>query len=653
MVTRWSFIFLLFFLVSCKVSEYSFDHKSNEIKKIVSVVQDHHVSPKTLNDELSVDMFQKYFNDVDKNKLIFTQEDIDKLREYDTTLDDELIDGKTVFLNKVNALFRKRLAWAKKTAHHWIASDFDISGDDFYVNDYPDFSKTNTELKEKWRVKIKHRYIEELYISVLANPKLDFSKNKVIAKSKTKKFFNKYFETNENRSKQEIFDLYINSYVGLNDFQSKFFSLEAKKRWDNSFNRSYVGVGMVINVDEGGYPVVLDVPFDGPTWKTRKIHKGDLLLAVRNEDKYIDVAGLSLSAIISLLKGTEGSLVTVKIKNRQQEVEEVTIQRAKIKYDRVKAFALEFEKLGKKIGYIKLPRFYAGEIGSASDVLDAITELKKNKVAGLLFDVRDNRGGSSGEANRIIGYFLKGGVCSYFISKDGNLGAVEDNDTTAQFEEPLIVLVNSNSASASELLSGTIQDYGRGIVVGSRTFGKGSFQRFSNVTANDDSTSIGSIKLTHGSFYSGGGHSNQLKGITPDIILPTEKMYIPTGERALEHALTFPDLLLEKEIQKEAIKNIATLKERSNKRIAQSPFFKSVQEKALKLSKKELVNLNYEKYKNKKQADSKLLFDFPFQVKIINKNKYSPEAIKHWESKVKKDPYVYESLLIMRDFLNS
>ncbi len=652
MIIRYLFIFLLCYLVSCSYNKYSFESKSNYIKKIVSIVQNHHVSPKAINEELSADMFLKFLNNVDNSKLFFTQVDVDRLRKYETTLDNELLEGKTIFLDNVNSLFRKRLAWVKRMAHHWLVSDFDIFSDDYYVNDCPDFSKNAAELSEKWRVKIKHHYIEELYTNALANPRLTLLKNKSIAKSRTKKYFDKYFESLGNRSQQEVFDLYINSYVGLNDFQSKFLSIEAKKQWDNKFYRSYVGVGMMVKIDRGGYPVVQNVSFGGPAWKTRKIDKGDLLLAIKNEDEYIDIAGFNLSSVLNLLKGKEGSLVTLKIKNTRQEVEEVMIQRASIKYDRVKAFVLELDKVGRKIGYIKLPRFYAGEKGSASDVFDAIAELNKNKVTGLLFDIRDNKGGSSREANKIIGYFLKGGVCSYFLSKDGRPRAFEDNDTTALFEEKLIVMVNSNSASASELFAGTIQDYGRGIIVGSRSFGKGSFQRFYNVTANDDSTSIGSIKLTHGSFYSGGGHSNQLKGVIPDIAFPTESMYIPTGERALENALSFPDLPIEVEIQKEDIIKIALLKKNSNERIANSPFFISIQDKAMKFSKKQPINLNYEKYKKREQTSrGELLFDFPFQVTILDKNKYDPEAIEYWEHKVNKDPYVYESLLIMKDFL--
>ena len=520
-----------------------------------------------------------------------------------------------------------------------------------------DFQKGEKELKKHWELIIKKRFIEDLYLIENIKPNLNPKAQKALALKKTSTFFKDYIDQISEQSSSQLLEKYANAYLTNIDYQSAFLSPESKAEWDAKFDRSMVGVG--INFETTlTYPKINNVLFDGPAWKTKRIKAGDFLMKISTEENIlIDVAGFSSNKIIDLLKGKEGSVVNVVIKNAAHKTEEVAITRGQVSLSQAMSFVLKEKSSSKKIGYIYLPRFYRGEEGCASHVLKELQKLKEKNVEAIIFDLRNNQGGSSAEAIKIIAYFLKGGTVMQTKYADGNHRTFEDDDETVQYSGDLMVLVNERSGSASELLAGTLQDYNRALVVGNQTFGKGTVQRFFDVMDEKGVEKFGAVKLSIASFYTGLGRSTQYHGISPDFILPNKRMYTKTGERAVKNALKFEDidtLKTETNINQEQV--LQKMQLLSKTRLLNNDYFVQLQQAAiLERDKKSTISLNYKTYKSKKdQLKENNLKPKPienFVVLDLSPDEYEKGKTKHWKNKLERDQSVYESYLIMNDYL--
>ena len=272
---------------------------------------------------------------------------------------------------------------------------------------------------------------------------------------------------------------YVNAYLKIHDVQTEFLSKIEKEKWEEDFTRTLVGVGANLQI-VNEYPQITELTIGGPLWKSQKAEKGDVILEIKEENQAsINVLGLSMKEVIQLLRGKIGTTVRLTLKKENASVEEVAIERDKIDLDRVMSFLLEDRLQKRKVGYIRLPRFYGGKEGCAAHVLEHLELLKANDIEGIVFDVRNNKGGASRQAIEVMGYFLKEGIVMQAQYKGGGERIFEDSDGVASYEGQLLVLTNSRSGSASELFAGTMQDYGRAVIVGGRaTFGKGTIQRF-------------------------------------------------------------------------------------------------------------------------------------------------------------------------------
>jgi C-terminal peptidase prc len=343
------------------------------------------------------------------------------------------------------------------------------------------------------------------------------------------------------RSRESLFHDFIDSYLSINDYQSDFMSPAEREQWNASFNRSLVGTGISFEIGDE-YPKITEVYVNGPAWNTAHILAGDQLLGLQlRDDTYVDLAGLSSEEVSSHLLGEEGSTLGLKVRHTNGQTETVAVRREHFALSRSTAAVLQ-DKNGQKIGYIRLPRYYSGDYSSAADILADLQYLQAEKVAGLILDVRNNKGGSAAEAVNIVGYFLHGEPVMRSVYRDGRQRTLSDEDPTAQYEGKLLVLVNQGSASASELTAATLQQYRRALIVGRQTFGKGTIQRFFEIMDDSTGNKLGDVKLTIGSFYAGKGYATQFRGVSPDISLPLEDPSKPTGEREVKHALRIEHL---------------------------------------------------------------------------------------------------------------
>lgn len=641
------------------------------LTEIVKTVNDFHFQPRAIDDQLSEEIFTKYLAKLDPQKVFFTQDEIAQLQPFEHQIDDELKQANFDFFDRSIILLNQGIAKAEKLYQNIIAQSIDINTNEIWETDPIKLSYTTNDsnLEKRWQSKIKHSLLTALSVEEKLNPTLSLEEQKNNALKKVKKQYSNQFITEKGFDSTDRLQQYINTYLGLNDFQSYYLSTAQKEAWDDTMTRSFVGVGISYEVFDQ-YPKITNLTIGGPIWESKKIDVGDVILKIKTDQASpIDLYGLPNAEVTQLLKGEKGSSVILSIKKATDQIMEVPIIRNEIKMELATSLILTSKTSDQKIGYLKLPRFYAGAEGSAAHILAELRQLKKNKVDGIIFDVRNNKGGRSRQATEILGYFLEKGIVMQSMRRDGDHNIVEDEDGRAFYKDELIVLVNSQSSSASELLSGTLQDYDRAVIVGGNaTFGKGTMQNFFNLDTEIDSVKyqLGDIKLTIGKFYSASGRSSQHRGIIPDINLPDDQSFVISGQRAHPNPFTNQELPIKPCLQTvNTNPNLDQVIVKSKERIEKNERFQLATKKAKMIQDQQensTVNLDYLTFQ--KNAQKKQLQENSYQ-KIFNKIddfqvNMSPEDLSSTDSafiekqerlikKLGGDPYLYECFWIMKD----
>jgi carboxyl-terminal processing protease len=506
------------------------------IPDIVNCVQANHLLPASLDDKLSENLFWNFIEILDPDKMFFFEPDIVSLEKNKTSLDDALKSGLMEFKQVSVSSLKKRI----EEAIAIIEKLPNVLVEENLCPDFETYATSTLEMKERWKIRITTKCIES-YLALHGKTNLKefpFDANLCLEKSK-KRILND-LKVMLSRTDNEWTVLFVNAYLRLNDYQSAYLTTEEKQKWDESFTRKFVGIGIEYEI-QGEYPIVKNISSGGPAFSSKKIEVGDILLAIADSNSvFIDIANKNSEDISELLNGEEGSPIKIKVLKSNKEEILVDLIRAAISLQRLSAYAVGNTSNSQSAALIHLPRFYEGDHLCSEDMANELRKIKELSITKLIIDLRDNQGGSAREAIKIMGYFLEGGVVMQAQYAEGKERVFSDPDSTALFTGELILLVNENSASASELFAGTMQDYGRALVVGSQTYGKGTIQRFFEVNHNNQP--IGEVKLTIGNFYTASGRSIQYKGITPDLIIPSKWDSILTGERAFPPSLQTFDL---------------------------------------------------------------------------------------------------------------
>ncbi len=643
------------------------------LKEVITSIEEQHLQPKVIDDQLSKEIYDYYLAQIDPNKEYLTQQDISLLKPFENQIDEELTNGTFHFLNQALQQIQEGILKAEKYSQVAIKNDLDfLSHEQLETN--PDKltpASNNEALKERWRKKVKYMVLQELWS--LKNQPINtaFEEQKRQAISHVKRLLVSKFQKVNAFTQEERLQQYVNAYLKVHDVQTEYLTNTQKVKWNEDFTRTLVGIGAQLEIINE-YPQITELVIGGPAWKSEQIKKGDVILEIKPENQPpIDLLGKSIEEVVQLLRGEKGSTVRLALKKTNTAVEEIAIVRDEIDLDPAMAFLLEDKQQKHKIGYIRLPRFYVGEEGSAAHVLAHLEQLKANEIEGIVFDLRNNKGGAARQAIEIMGYFLEGGVVMQGKYRDGNHRIWEDTNSEAQYKGQLLVLTNSQSGSASELFAGTMQDYGRGIIVGGRTtYGKGTIQRFVDLegSTEDGSVHFGEIKMTIGKFYTASGRSPQYKGIHPDIVLPDNDAFVESGERVFEYA--FPPTDLESTAVKQSVTikpNIEVLKARHLQRLSKDNRLQWATQKAQQvkdLQDQTLVNLNYEKFQIQ-QAKTRF-YDTNFKDKFGNIEGFQVSPLpsttitqdsasllqnQRWIETLKRDPYVHECFWIVNDML--
>jgi len=534
------------------------------LSAVGSLLESQHYSPKNINNDFSKKLFQKFLDELDGDKSFFLQSDINALQKYELTLDDEIKGADIRFAPAVGVIYEKRLADVTALYKDILSQPFDFSKEETAMLDgsKQPYAANEAEQKDRWRKLLKY-YTLERYVDLVEQReqnkgKKDFqvktdAELEAEARNVVLKAMNKRFDRIKNTVKEEQrFNTFINSVTSLMDPHTDYFAPVEKRSFDEQMSGRFYGIGAQLTEDDFGVKIASVQP-GGAAWKSGELAVNDVILKVaQGAAEPVDVAGFATEDVVKLIRGNKGTEVRLTVKKSDGTIKVITMQRDEIVLDETFARSAVVEEGGKKIGYIWLPEFYADyerENGNrcSEDVAKEIVKLKKENIQGLVMDLRNNGGGSLYEVIQMVGLFINQGPVVQVRDRDGKANVYGDQRPGTLYDGPLAVLVNELSASASEIFAGAIQDYRRGVVIGSTsTYGKGTVQKtvpFGNVVdMNSGRTDMGAVKLTFQMFYRINGGSTQLKGIEPDIVLPDSYEYLKIREKDVPNALPWDQI---------------------------------------------------------------------------------------------------------------
>lgn len=640
-----------------------------EVNKMVTrILTRYHYKKINLDDSLSSVIFDNYINTLDYNKIYFLKSDIEEFENYRYEFDDNLYLGKLLPAYNIFNRYKSRMGERVKYILNRLEKEFDFTGNETYVIDRKDekWFETEDELNEIWRKKLKN---EALSLKLAGK---DWNN---IQETLSKRYKNFHKAILQYKS-EDVFQLYLNSFTDAIDPHSNYLSPVTVENFNIRMKLSLEGIGAQLMTDNEYTKVVKIIP-GGPAHKANNLFENDRIVGVGQglEEEIVDVIGWRIDDVVQLIRGNKGTTVRLEVLRANTgfdvKPDTISIIRDEVKLEDQEAkkeiFTIKEEEKDFKLGVITLPSFYIDfekkRVGdpnyksTTKDVKILLEDLIKENVNGIIIDLRNNGGGALEEAVELTGLFIKDGPVVQVRSSDGKIEVNKDPDPSIIYSGPLAVIVNRFSASASEIFAGAIQDYGRGLILGEQTYGKGTVQNLISLdkfipSAGDKS---GQLKLTIAKYYRISGNSTQNLGVRPDIPFPSAFDPSEYGESSMPSALAW-DQINSTQYQKfsELSKLIPHLIEQHEKRIIKEPEFNYILEdiEEYKLNKeKKVLSLNEEirkkerdeaeqKRKAREEARAKLN-----EIEIIDKKEVTKKSLKI------EDPFLEESGHILMDFL--
>ena len=515
---------------------------SSTIKEIVRSLSRKHYNKIKIDDALSSNLLDSYISSLDPSRSYFYQSDIEEFETLRYRLDDEInnrkvTSGYTIY-NRLQQRVMERVEYAINRLESAKKFDFTLN-ESFETNrENSPWISSATQMDDLWRKRLK---------SSVLNLTLDEETN-ADAKAKLIKRYNNQIKRIQQTNSEDVFQIYVNNLTRLYDPHTAYFSPRSSENFKINMSLSLQGIGAVLQTEDEFTKIVRLIP-SGPADKTGKLKANDKIVGVGqgSNGEILDIIGWRLDDVVQKIRGKKGTVVRLELvgnDSKSLERRVISITRDKVKLEeqaaQKKVITTRVEGREYKIGVIDIPTFYidfaAAQRGdrdyksTTRDVANLIEELKKERIDGLIIDLRNNGGGALQEANSLTGLFLRTGPTVQIKFSNGQVAPYEDNNPYKAYDGPLAVIVNRQSASASEIFAGAIQDHRRGVIIGNQTFGKGTVQTLTPLKH-------GQLKLTHAKFYRISGESTQNKGVLPDIALPALLDAKEYGESALEHAL--------------------------------------------------------------------------------------------------------------------
>ncbi|TYZ11936.1 tail-specific protease [Hymenobacter lutimineralis] len=570
----------VFVLASYKLYHRGTDTRSPQkdevlIKAMLQGLSQAHYQPEKVDDNFSKRVFDLYLKRVDYNKMFLLQSDVAQLRKYQNSIDDQVKAGTHEFLDLSTKLIDQRTKEVQALYRDILSKPFDFATEESVETDSDklSFPADKAAQREQWRKFLKYETmlrISEMMdaqskasgkkpagspqssTTAAAEPVRTPAEMEAEARKRVLKNYNDKFSDLLQNDANDRLALYANTIANTYDPHTEYFAPRDKENFDLAMTGRFEGIGATLKEQEGQIKVD-DILPGSASYRQGELKKGDVIMRVaQGADEPVSVEGWRLDKAISLIRGKKGTEVRLTVKKPDASIKVIPIIRDVVILEETYAQSAVINENGKKIGYLRLPTFYAdfndnGGRSSATDVRKELEKLKKENVDGVVFDLRYNGGGSLQDAVEMAGLFIDSGPVVQVRSGQGAPTVLNDRDPRVQYSGPLVVLVNKYSASASEILAAAIQDYKRGVVMGSAsTYGKGTVQRIFDLDdVLGDFSSLkpfGSLKLTTQKFYRINGGSTQFKGVVPDIILPDALSYLDQGEKEQEYALKWDEI---------------------------------------------------------------------------------------------------------------
>ncbi|MGL6314923.1 carboxy terminal-processing peptidase [Vibrio sp. WXL103] len=531
-------------------------------KRITKRFTRSHYKHFTLDDEFSQAIFDRYLGMLDYNRNIFTQKDIDGFYQSARDLDQQLKSGSSqVAFDVYNLSMEKRyerLNYALTLLDEEIK--FDTDETILVDRSEADWPKDDAELDELWRKRVKYDAL---------NLKLTGKEWPEISEMLGKRYNNAIKRLSQTKS-EDVFQLYMNAFAREVDPHTSYLSPRSAEQFQSEMNLSLEGIGAVLQMTDD-YTVIRSLVAGGPASSSKQLSEGDRIIGVGQDGKdIVDVIGWRLDDVVQLIKGPKGTKVNLQIlpEGKDAKSHVVTIVRDKIRLEDRAVKSEVIEKAGKKIGVLNVPSFY---VGLAQDTDKLITELRQQNVDGIVVDLRNNGGGALTEATALTGLFIESGPVVQVRDGYNRVNVNADTDGDISYTGPLTVLINRYSASASEIFAAALQDYGRAIIVGENSFGKGTVQQHRSLNHIYDifDKELGYVQYTIQKFYRINGGSTQNKGVVPDIAYPTAIDADETGESVEDNALPWDQIQPAKySVLKDKSPQIAKLTNKHIKRVS-------------------------------------------------------------------------------------
>ncbi|WP_339887584.1 carboxy terminal-processing peptidase [uncultured Flavobacterium sp.] len=655
------------------------------LELLAYVLEKGHYSPIALDDKFSEKVYDKYLNSLDPFRRYFVQSDIEEFKVYEDSIDDFIKNKDLKFFDLTHSRLLQRMNESEAIYKDVLDKPFNFNLDETISVDYEKipFAKNKKDLYQIWEKQLKFSVLSSIDDKEKIQEKAD-TNNKVEIKTFTelekdaresiKKNLDDTYFSIKDLNRDDWFGVYLNSIVERFDPHTFYFSPENKERFDVSMSGTFEGIGARLQKKNVGVEVS-ELISGGPAWKGKELEQGDIIIKVaQGKGEPIDITGMRIDDVVKKIKGPKGTEVRLTVKRVDGSVKVISIIRDVVETEETFAKSSTVVKDGKLFGIIYLSKFYISfdnkdKRDAFKDVAIEIERLKKQKVQGIIMDLRDNGGGSLQTVVDMVGLFIdKGPVVQVKYAKS-EPNILDDKDSSVQWDGPLVVMVNGYSASASEIFAAAIQDYKRGVVIGSKhTYGKGTVQNvidLNDMVRGNSLGDLGSLKTTIQKFYRINGGSTQREGVLSDIVLPDRFAYFDTGERDEPEALPWDKIAPATYNTTGA--NFDVVLANSKMRVEKNIEFNLIDSYAkwnFERKDDKEVSLNYITYKKElaeletknktydglKTYKNNLTFSsLPYEMEEFKKDTLLKDKRDRWHEELSKDPYVDESLNVIQD----
>jgi carboxyl-terminal processing protease len=659
------------------------------IELLTFVIERGHYSPAKIDDKFSRGVYKDYLEALDPSKRFFLQSDIDEFSKYELLIDNQINNKELTFFDLTYTRLIQRMNESKDYYQDILSKPFDYSKDESISTDYEKipYAKNQKDLKERWRLQVKLSTLSSLVEKQkLEEEKVKSGESKDVPKTfeqleketreSSLKSLNDNFAIIKDLNRDDWFSIYINAITSRFDPHTSYFAPNDKERFDVSMSGKLEGIGARLQ-KENDFTKITELISGGPAWRGKQLEAGDLVLKVaQGKGEPVDVVGMRLDDVVKKIKGPKGTEVRLTVKKPDGTITVISIIRDEVEIEETYVKSSIVEVDGNKYGIIYLPKFYIDfenkdSRDAGKDVAIEVERLKAQGVQGIVMDVRDNGGGSLSTVVNIAGLFIEQGPIVQIKSAAGKKEVLYDRDAKVQWDGPLVVMINEFSASASEILAAAIQDYKRGVVIGSKqSYGKGTVQNvidLNQFVRGGTFGDLGALKTTTQKFYRINGGSTQREGVKSDVVMPDKYAYLKMGEKDVENAMPWDKIDAADYKIWDKQNNFDYAISQSKARLENNAQMMLVEENAKWLNERNKDNI-YSLQIDKFIAEQKALEDKNKRFKPISDYKntlrfmslpYENEKIKNdqvlkekrdrWHESLSKDLYIEEALHVLSD----